>query len=105
MSSNIRHDRDSGRFSLQVNGDEAFLVYREVGERTLDYVSTYVPPQCRGREVGKQLVVAALEYAKDRGFQVIPTCWYVARVMDSNPKYRSLMAGSATARRAGNSRR
>ncbi|MFQ6046251.1 MAG: GNAT family N-acetyltransferase [Gemmatimonadales bacterium] len=93
MAPDVRHDERNGRFSLELSGTEAFLVYREAGEKTLEYLSTYVPPEHRERGLGEQLVLAALDYARGRGFQIIPTCWFVSRVMESHPEYRSLAAG------------
>jgi predicted GNAT family acetyltransferase len=75
----IRHE--PGRFTLDVDGEVAYLTYRMVDARTIDYVTTFVPPALRLRGIGHQLVEHGLAYAAERGFSVVPSCWFVKRVM------------------------
>lgn len=88
----IRHDPDRGRFTAAVDGREATLSYRRVDDRTLDYTSTFVPPELRGRGVGARLVLHALDYAREHDQKVIPTCWFVGQVLDERPEYQDLTA-------------
>jgi predicted GNAT family acetyltransferase len=77
----IRHE--PGRFSLEVDGEVAYVTYSMLDDHTIDYTSTFVPPGLRLRGIGQRLVEHALTYAADRGLTVLPSCWFVKRVMDA----------------------
>ena len=87
MKLDIRHDPDGGRFFAANGGEEAYLLYTEAGAytvagaRTLDFTRTYVPDALRHRNIGEAIVKHALAYAKENGFEVIPTCPFVKWVM------------------------
>lgn len=77
----IRHDHGR-RFWLELSGEVAYLAYRFVDERTVDYASTWTPPPLRGRGVATRLARHALAWAAEHGLSVIPSCWFVRKVMD-----------------------
>jgi predicted GNAT family acetyltransferase len=77
----IRHE--PGRFTLEVDGAVAYIAYRMLDDHTIEYASTFVPPALRLRGIGYRLVEHALAYAADQGFTVVPSCWFVRRVMDA----------------------
>lgn len=77
----IRHE--PGRFALDVDGETAYVAYRMLDDHTIDYATTFVPPAARRRGLGQRLVEHALAYAAQRGFTVVPSCWFVKRVMDA----------------------
>jgi predicted GNAT family acetyltransferase len=77
----IRHE--PGRFTLAVHGEVAYVAYRMLDDHTIDYVTTFVPPALRLRGIGYRLVEHALAYAAEHGFTVVPSCWFVRRVMDA----------------------
>jgi predicted GNAT family acetyltransferase len=82
----IRHDPDGGRFVAAIDGEEATLVYRHAGDKTLDFTQTYVPDALRHRNIGEAIVKHALAYAKENGYKVIPTCPFVKWVLDRSIK-------------------
>lgn len=97
----VRHDEDGQRFVATVDGAEAHLSYRPAGPDTLEYESTYVPDELRGRGVGQELVLAALDHARDQGLRVIPTCSFVARVVAHFPEYQEITLEGDGERAAG----
>lgn len=99
MSAEVTHREDEGRFVVELSGEEdAYLSYSPGDEGTLEYESTYVPESHRGEGIAEDLVVEALEYARDGGYRVVPTCPYVRHVMqERRPEYRDLMAGDESA--------
>ncbi len=80
----IDHDEEHLRFTTTVGGQTAYLSYRRVDDTTVDYRSTFVPPPLRRQGIGEHLVRAALEHAAGKGLRVIPTCWFVRRVMEQD---------------------
>jgi predicted GNAT family acetyltransferase len=89
----IRHDEARRKFVLETNAGEAYLLYAPAGEGTLDFQSTFVPPEARGRFLGSRVVRHALDYARANGLKVVPSCWFVGSVVERHPEYRALLAG------------
>lgn len=95
MALDIQHDPEQKRFFADVDG-EAYLAYREVDDDTLDFASTFVSPDLRGEGLAGEVVRAALEYARAHGKAVIPSCPFVSRFVDDNPRYQNLVADKSS---------
>jgi predicted GNAT family acetyltransferase len=76
------HHNEGRRFWLEQDGEVAYLAYRFVDDHTVDYASTWTPHALRGRGVATRLAEHALAWARERGLTVIPSCWFVRKVMD-----------------------
>jgi predicted GNAT family acetyltransferase len=92
----IRHEPERKRFTISIAGGErgGFLDYRPAGDGVWDLTYTFVPRQDRGGGIGRELVLGVLDHARAHGLKVIPTCGFVADVIDENPQYRDLVASS-----------
>lgn len=90
MDIEVEHDEEGQRFVATVEGSEAHVAYRRAGPDRLEYESTWVPDELRGRGLGQEIVLAALDYARERGLRVVPTCPFVARVVAHFPEYREI---------------
>jgi predicted GNAT family acetyltransferase len=92
----IVNNKDANRFELHVEGELASLAtYREHGE-TIVFDHTETSQRFRGRGLAERLVRHVLEDVRTRGLKVVPRCWYVAEIIDTNPEYADLLAGSLT---------
>ena len=89
----IRHDTEGNRFLLETEHGQAVLRYARAGENELDFQSTVVPEPDRKAGIGERLVLHALEWAQDNGFEVIPSCPFVRHVLEEHPERRSVMVG------------
>jgi hypothetical protein len=78
----IRHDPQGHRFETTVDGHRAYLAYMDLGKQTLDIYRTFVPDALRGRGVAAELTRHALDFARDSGYTVIPSCSYVEWYME-----------------------
>ena len=92
MELDIQHDQAHHRFLAVHEDRESRLDYEPVGEKTLNFRSTFVPEELRGRGIGGRIVRHALEYARDHGFRVVPTCWFVKDFIVANPRFQALVA-------------
>jgi predicted GNAT family acetyltransferase len=81
----VRHDRDASRFVVELDGAEAYLRYRQVDEDTVDFRSTFVPQEFRGRGLAERIVRAAFAWAATEALRVIPSCSYVQRLAGHDP--------------------
>jgi len=87
----VRHEPGAHRFVVTIGGSEALLEYREIDGRTLDLHHTSVPPALRGSGIASRLTAYALDYAREHGYKVVPTCPFVAAYIDRHPDYRALL--------------
>lgn len=82
----ITHNPTTQRFETVIDGHTAFLSYQILDDNTLNYNHTIVPSELGGRGVGTALVKFALDYARDNGKTVVPSCSFVARYLTKNPQ-------------------
>ncbi len=88
----VRHDPDNLRFVADIDAAEATLEYSVQADGVLDFRRTFTPPPLRGQGIARQAVLFGLDYARDNGIRIIPTCPYVAKVIRENPDYEDLIA-------------
>jgi uncharacterized protein len=79
----VIHHPELNCFVLDANGAEATLKYRLFnngqGVTTIDFNSTFVPPEFRGKGLAEKLVRAGLKWAKEQDYVLTASCWYVAK--------------------------
>jgi uncharacterized protein len=104
MQMDIQHDPEANRFHVPAHeaGDReggpvemadrgVVLSYRQVAPDVVDLRSTLVPPHLRRNGFGTRLVRHALEWARDNGMRVIPSCPFVASFIERHPEYQELV--------------
>jgi len=73
----IEHDTDAARFIAHIpGGGNALLTYDRPHPTVIDVRTTYVPIKERGKGIASALMQAAVDYAREQGYHVIPTCSY-----------------------------
>jgi len=81
----IRFDEAAGRLELVVEGRPCELDFRlEDGAMVITH--TGVPPALEGRGLAGRLMQAAVELARERGWQLIPVCSYAASWLRRHPQ-------------------
>lgn len=91
MAAEVRHERDHRRFVATVGDDEAFVSYELRVDGVLVIEHTFTPLNLRGRGIAREVVRAALDYARSAGYRVDPVCWYAARFIARHPEYQDLL--------------
>lgn len=89
---NIKHNPTANRFETVIDGHTAYLSYNKVNDTTLDYNHTIVPSQLGGRGIGTALVKHALDYAKESGLKIVPSCSFVRHFISKHSDYADLVA-------------
>lgn len=70
------------RFVISCEGGEAVLAYRLFNNGTqpaIDFNSTYVPPELRGKGLAEKLIRTGIKWAKEQGYELHASCWYAAK--------------------------
>lgn len=91
MEIDVQHDENARKYYALIDGKESILQYSPRGEGTLDFWRTYVPPELRGRGIADEIVRHALEEALEKGYRIVPSCWFVRVYMERHPRYQGMM--------------
>ncbi|MEI6201661.1 MAG: GNAT family N-acetyltransferase [Enhydrobacter sp.] len=82
----VRHNEAASRYELDTPHGVAIAVYREqAGSRV--FTHTEVPPADEGHGFGAELVRAALDDTKAKGFKIVPACSFVVAYVRRHPEY------------------
>lgn len=85
----VNHQPEQNRFSLSAGNSEAVLQYRlfQVDNTAMiDFTHTWVPPEFRGKGLAEKLVREGLKWAREEGYGIQASCWYVARFLKLSDK-------------------
>lgn len=91
MALDIQHNRGAQRFEVEVEGVQCVLDYT-LAEGGMAITHTVVPPAAGGRGVAGELVRTALEFARAKGWKVVPLCSYAEAWIKRHPDYADLLA-------------
>ncbi len=87
----IKHDEQKNQFLLKLSENGGVLKYQKIEPGILEYTSTFVDPDIRGRGYGKKLVKYALDYAEENNLKIIPACRMVKRYIQRHNEYQKLV--------------
>ena len=91
---NIQHERNGhrGAFFLERDGERlAQMTYTVAGTRVIiDH--TDVDERLRGTGMGRKLVDAAVQWARQENARLMPLCPYAKSVFDKTPDYSDVLA-------------
>ncbi len=81
-----------GQFSALVNEEQAGLMtYTWAGEHKFIIDHTEVNPEFSGQGVGRKLVMAAVEFAREKELKILPLCPYAKSVFEKTPAIQDLL--------------
>ena len=81
---------EDGRFYVRSKGGESELRYR-IESRVVHIYHTFVPESERGSGIAGLLTVAALDWARSKGFRVKPDCSYVKGFLEKHGEYDDIV--------------
>lgn len=94
----VRDNGEQHRYEILDGADVgAFLDYRLDGT-VAEFVHTETLDGYEGRGLGSQLVRGALEDARKRGWQVVPTCPFVRKYIEKHADYVDLVPSEQRSR-------
>jgi len=95
-NANVTVTRDPGseatEFVLQVDGERLGsldFARPEAGVLRIDYVE--VAPELRGTGLGRRLVEAAADWAREENMKIVPICGYARAVIARDPAMSKLL--------------
>ncbi len=90
MKDYIKHDIGNNKLYIEGNKQNKGHVTYTIDNGVMDINGTYVDPDHRGHGYAKELVDAAVEYAKSKNLKLHPTCSYAVKVVDRD--YADMLA-------------
>ena len=86
MTIDPEHQPEQQRFVVQTGNAEAVLEYRLLQDNGIDFTRTFVPEALRGQGIAEKLVRTGLGWARDQGYEIQTSCWYVGRFLKRGAK-------------------
>lgn len=78
-----KENKPKGQFEVHLDGELAGeMTYSWAGDDFFIIDHTLVNEKHHGKDYGKQLVMAAVDYAREKKVKILPLCTYAKRVMD-----------------------
>ena len=81
MAISVTHQPDQQRFVAVLEGQESVLEYRLLPGHGIDFTRTFVPESLRGKGIAEKLVRTGIGWAREQGFEMTASCWYVSRIL------------------------
>jgi len=81
MAISVTHQPDQQRFVTVLEGQESVLEYRLLPDHGIDFTHTFVPESLRGQGIAEKLVRTGIGWAREQGFEMTASCWYVSRIL------------------------
>jgi predicted GNAT family acetyltransferase len=88
----VLHDAAARRFRVPLDEGEGYVEYAERGPDTFELYHTVVPPAERGQGIGSSVVQHVLEYAREHGYRIVPSCPFVRSWLAEHPEYQDLVS-------------
>ena len=91
---NIHHKKEGnkGIFYIEENGSIlAELVYVFAGETKFIIEHTEVKSGNEGKGLGKKLVMASVDFARENKYKILPLCPYAKSVLEKTDDYKDVL--------------
>jgi len=88
----LEQSATKGSFYVEENGQRpATMTFSKAGDKLIIIDHTEVSDSLRGKNVGKQLVAAAVEHARKNNFNIIPLCPFAKSVFERVKEYQDVL--------------
>jgi predicted GNAT family acetyltransferase len=77
----IIHQPEHFRFIVDIDNRQSRLEYELMPRHGINFTFTYVPEALRGQGIAEKLVRTGLAWAREEGFGIEASCWYVKRFL------------------------
>lgn len=76
---------------LKENDDKVgYIYFDQVNDHVIDVKTTYVDNSYRGQGIAGQLFNELITYCRQHHYQIIPSCSYIQKKLDSSENYQDL---------------
>lgn len=82
---------EASRYEWRTDGALAAIEEYSLHGDTITFKHTETLADFQGKGIARELVMAILDHARERGLKVLPQCGYVAATIRKNPEYLDLV--------------
>jgi predicted GNAT family acetyltransferase len=89
----IQHDgQPSGYFSaIDDQGEAGRMTYSWAGRKMIIIDHTEVDPARREKGTGSELVMAGVNFAREKGLKIVPRCAFAKRLFEKKKEIRDVL--------------
>lgn len=92
MEIQLEETDKKGTFYIEENGQRlGEMVFTKAGPSRIIIEHTEVSDALRGKNAGKQLVAAGVEYARKNNLKILPLCPFARKVMEKVAEYQDVL--------------
>ncbi len=77
--------------AVEADKEAGLMTYSWAGTSRMIIDHTEINPEFKGQKVGNQLVMAAVEYARENHIKIIPLCPFAKSVFDKTHEIRDVL--------------
>jgi uncharacterized protein len=93
MKIELIENSKGGEFVIQENGNrQAEMTYTNAGDDKIIIAHTFVEDAFRGENIGKDLVKAGVDFARERNKKIVPLCPFAKAEFDKRAEYADVLA-------------
>ena len=86
------NNETKGRFFIEIDGKtEAEMTYTWAGPHRIIIDHTEVNEILKGQSAGKQMVLKAVDYAREKQIKILPLCPFAHSVFQKLPEIRDVL--------------
>ncbi len=92
---NIQNEEQGGQgaFFIEKDGEWiAEMTYRKMSADRIIIDHTEVDDQLKGKGVGKKLVEAGVNFARENNLKIVPQCVFAKKIIDRIPEFQDVLA-------------
>lgn len=87
-----KDDGENGLFFIKQDGETvAEMTYVRKGKDRIIIEHTNVDIKLKGQGAGKQLVIKAIEFAREKGLKITPVCTFAKSVFDKEIAFSDVL--------------
>ncbi len=87
-----KDDGENGLFFIEQDGETvAEMTYVRKGKDRIIIEHTNVDIKLKGQGAGKQLVIKAIEFAREKGLKITPVCTFAKSVFDKEIAFSDVL--------------
>jgi predicted GNAT family acetyltransferase len=92
MEIQLEQSASKGSFYIEEDGKRlATMTFSKAGEQVMIIDHTEVSDALRGKNAGKLLVAAAVEYARKNNVKILPLCPFAKSVFEKVKEYQDVL--------------
>lgn len=93
MKIELLENLGGGEFVIQESGNRVGeMAYTNAGKDKIIIAHTFVEDMFRGENIGKDLVFAGVEFARERNIKIIPLCPFAKSEFEKHAEYADVLA-------------